>query len=67
MVKVPGLSYELCRITQINIYFKGAFSSMDIKTWNEIQNQIKHPVLNTFFPSGLKLFLNNHFLNMYLN
>ena len=35
------------------------------KTWNNIQSQIKDPMINTFSPSKLKLVLFDFYLNLY--
>ena len=46
-------------------YGKGAFISMAIKTWNNTQSQIKNPMINTFSPNKLKIFLFDFYLNLY--
>ena len=46
-------------------YGKGAFISMATKTWNNTQSQIKDPMLNTFSPNKLKIFLFDFYLNLY--
>ena len=46
-------------------YGKGAFISMAIKTWNNTQSQIKDPLINTFSPNKLKIFLFDFYLNLY--
>ena len=38
-------------------YGKGAFISMSTKTWNSIPSRIKDPIINTFSPNKLKIFL----------
>ena len=38
-------------------YGKEAFTSMDTKAWNNIQSQIKDPMVNTFSPNKLKIIL----------
>ena len=38
-------------------YGKGTFISMATKTWNNSQSQIKDPMINTFSPNKLKIFL----------
>ena len=45
-------------------YDKGAFISMAIKTWNT-DSQIKDPMINTFSPNKLKIFLFDFYLNLY--
>ena len=42
----------------------GAFVSMATKTWNNIKSQIKDPMINTFFPNKLKMFLFDFYLNL---
>ena len=44
---------------------KRAFISMATKTWNNTQSQIKDPVINTFSPNNLKIFLFDFYLNVY--
>ena len=39
------------------IHGKGAFISMATKTWNNIKSQIKDPMIHTFFPNELKMFV----------
>ena len=46
-------------------YGKGAFISMVIKTRNNIQSQIRDPMINTFSPNKLKIFLFDFYLNLY--
>ena len=46
-------------------YGKGAFISMATKTWNNTQSQIKDPMINTFSPNKLKIFLFDFYLNLY--
>ena len=46
-------------------YGKGAFISMTTKTWNNTQSQIKDPVINTFSPNKLKVFLFDFYFNIY--
>ena len=46
-------------------YDKGAFTSMATKTWNNAQSQIKDPMINTFSPNKLKIFLFDFYLNLY--
>ena len=44
-------------------YGKGAFISMATKTWNNTQRQIKDPMINTFSPNELNIFLFDFYLN----
>ena len=46
-------------------YGKGAFISMATKSRNNTQSQIKDPMLNTFSPRKLKIFLFDFCLNLY--
>ena len=46
-------------------YVKGAIISMATKTWNNTQNQIQDPMINTFSPNKLKIFLFDFCLNLY--
>ena len=46
-------------------YGQGAFISMATKTWNNTQSQIKDPMINTFSPNKLKIFLFDFCLNLY--
>ena len=46
-------------------YDKGAFISMATKTWDNTQSQIKDPMINTFSPNKLKIFLFDFYLNLY--
>ena len=46
-------------------YGKEAFTSMDTKAWNNIQSQIKDPMVNTFSPNKLKIFLFDFNLNLF--
>ena len=38
---------------------------MATKTWNNIQSQIEDPMINTFSPSKLKIFLFDFYLRFY--
>ena len=44
---------------------KGAFISMATEAWNNIQSQIKNPLINTFSPNKLKFFLFDFYMNLY--
>ena len=44
-------------------YGKGPFISMATKTWNNTQRQIKDPMINTFSPNELNIFLFDFYLN----
>ena len=46
-------------------YGKVAFISMATKTWNNAQSQIKDPMINTFSPNKLKIFLFDFYLNLH--
>ena len=46
-------------------YGKGAFIIMATKTWNNTQIQVKDPMINTFSPNKLKIFLFDFYLNLY--
>ena len=46
-------------------YSKGSFISMATNAWNNIQGQIKDPMINTFSPNKLKIFLFDFNLNPY--
>ena len=43
-------------------YSKGVFISTASKTWNNIQSQIKDPMINTFSPIKLKFFFSEFYL-----
>ena len=46
---------KICAVTSTT-YGKGTFVSVTLKTWNNIESQIKDSMINTFFPKKLKLF-----------
>ena len=50
---------------QTTSHRKNAFVYMDIRTWNDIQKEMKGVVLNTFSLAKLKSLLNEFYLNMY--
>ena len=47
------------------IYSKGAFINMTTKTRNNIQSQIKDPMINIFSPNKLKIFLFGFYWNLH--
>ena len=47
------------------LYGKWAFISMSIKTWTDIQKQIKGVNLNSYSLTRIKLFLTEFFSNSY--
>ena len=66
--------YETTFATQGNLkvpsvrttsYGKSSFTSMAIKTWNELQKEIKGKTFNEFSPNKLKSILQDYFLNLY--
>ena len=46
-------------------YGKRAFIGMATKAWDNTQSQIKDPMINTFSPNKLKIFLFDFYLNLY--
>ena len=46
-------------------YGKRTFISMATKAWHNIWSQIKDPMINTFSPNKLKIFLFDFYLNLY--
>ena len=46
-------------------YGKGTFIIMATKTWNNTQSHIREPMINTFSPNKLKIFLLDFYLNLY--
>ena len=46
-------------------YGDGPFDTITTKTWNNIESQIKDPMINTFSPNKLNIFLFDFYLNLF--
>ena len=46
-------------------YGKSSFTSMAVKTWNDLQKQLKENAFNAFMPNKVKAVLQGYFINLY--
>ena len=45
-------------------YGKSSFTSMAVKTWNDLQKQLKENAFNAFTPNKPKAVLQGYFINL---